>query len=154
MITARLDESTAVKCFELGADDFVRKPFGLEELKSRISRVIQLNKQMSKQVNKQTGDLKLDSKSRRLLVAGKEIPLTRSEFIILQSLMSAPGGKISREELAEKLALPTEGSDRTLDVHISRIRTKAKQVGGFLLSIESVYGEGYVLETHQGDDPH
>ena len=144
IITAEKDEMSAVRYFETGVDDFIRKPFGLDELNSRIQRVLRDSNKMRTPTS--SHGIFIDVKSRRLAVGDKKIPLTRTELRIMQALLEQFGSIVSRESLGDEVGLGIESSDRTLDVHLSRIRSKLNQAGLSEISIQSNYGKGYILD--------
>jgi two-component system response regulator ResD len=148
IITAQNDEKTAVMAFDLGADDFIRKPFGLKELNSRLQRVLLISSKMTSATKPHVAfqGISLDTKSRSIKLGNKLMSMTRTEFLIMQTLLGQPEVIVSREALADKIELNLETSARTLDVHLSRIRNKLLQSGISEISIQSIYGKGYLLE--------
>jgi DNA-binding response OmpR family regulator len=146
ILTARLDENDKVLGLELGADDYVTKPFSPRELTARVRAVL---RRMDKQAGRgseilRAGELALDKAGRSLSVAGRPVDLTPSEFDLLAALMAAPGRVFSRLELLERLqGAAYEGYERTIDVHIRNLRTKIEADPSNPRYVETVYGAGY-----------
>jgi DNA-binding response OmpR family regulator len=145
LLTARLEENDKVLGLELGADDYVTKPFSPRELTARIRAVLRrLEKQANSQELLRAADIILDRAGRILTVAGQGIDLTPSEFDLLATLMAAPGRVFSRLELLDRLqGAAYEGYERTIDVHIRNLRTKIEADPSHPRYIETVYGAGY-----------
>jgi DNA-binding response OmpR family regulator len=145
LVTARIEETDKVVGLELGADDYVTKPFSMKELHARIRAVLRRGSP-SAPANEvyQVGDLRLDRSSYEVRVAGEIVSLTPSEFELLSMLMAAPGRVFSREQLLERLQGNTyEGVERTIDVHIRNIRKKIESDPTHPRYIETVFGIGY-----------
>jgi len=145
ILTARLDENDKVLGLELGADDYVTKPFSLRELTARIRVVLRrLEKQGVEQDILRAGEIELQRSGRIVSVSGKPVDLTPSEFDLLAVLMAAPGRVFSRLELLERLqGAAYEGYERTIDVHVRNLRTKVEADPSSPRYIETVYGAGY-----------
>lgn len=145
ILTARLDENDKVLGLELGADDFVTKPFSMRELTARIHAVFRrMDKQNVERDILRAGDIVLDRKGRLVTVRCETVDLTPSEFEILAVMMAAPGRAFSRAELLDKLQGTTyEGYERTIDVHIRNLRIKIENDETDSHYIETVYGTGY-----------
>jgi two-component system, OmpR family, alkaline phosphatase synthesis response regulator PhoP len=145
ILTAKLDENDKVLGLELGADDYVTKPFSLRELTARIRVVLRrLEKQGAEPDILRLGDIELERSGRIVLVQDKAVELTPSEFDLLAILMAAPGRVFSRLELLERLQGTTyEGYERTIDVHVRNLRTKVEADPSNPHYIETVYGAGY-----------
>lgn len=142
MLTAKTDEVDKVLGLELGADDYVTKPFSSKELVSRVKA--QLRRQTMAQAPMKPlliPGFALDAEKYELSINGKKIDLTTTEFKLLQSLTSRPGVVFSREKLLESL-WGTEKIviDRTIDVHIKHIREK---LGTYGVCIQNIRGVGY-----------
>ena len=149
LLTAKLDETDKVLGLELGADDYVTKPFGMKELTARIHAVLRraLRTPLEPDTLK-TGSIQLDKDSRAVTVDGEPATLTPSEFDLLYVLMSAPGKVFSRSDLLLKLQGTTfEGVERTIDVHIRNLRTKIEQDPSDPQYIVTVFGVGYKFST-------
>jgi len=153
MLTARVDETDKVIGLELGADDYVTKPFGVRELIARVRAV-------SRRAQKQgvtpdvlrVGELTVDRSTRMAQRGDAYIDLTPSEFELLAALMSAPGRAYSRLELLEAASggaygSYTEGYERTIDVHIRNLRAKIESDACQPEYIQTVYGMGYRFAT-------
>jgi DNA-binding response OmpR family regulator len=149
LLTAKLDETDKVLGLELGADDYVTKPFGMKELVARINAV--LRRAGRSAVEPETlsiGGIHLDKESRTVTSFGRPASLTPSEFDLLCVLMSAPGRVFPRSELLLKLQGTTfEGVERTIDVHIRNLRTKIEPNPLEPIYIETVFGVGYKFHT-------
>jgi len=145
VLTAKLEESDKVLGLELGADDYVTKPFSLRELAARIRAVLRRSsgEAQIRQVLK-AGKIEMDITSRYTIVANQRVDLTPSEFALLSTLMASPGRTFSRLELLEHLQNNAyEGYERTIDVHIRRLRTKVEPNPQEPQYIETVFGFGY-----------
>ncbi len=145
VLTAKLDESDKVLGLELGADDYVTKPFSLRELTARVRAVLRrAGKGPAEAELLRSNDITLDVTGRVTTVNGQRVDLTPSEFAILSALMSAPGRTFSRLELLEVLQDSAfEGYERTIDVHIRRLRTKIEPDPSHPRYVETVFGFGY-----------
>jgi DNA-binding response OmpR family regulator len=145
ILTARLEESEKVLGLELGADDYVTKPFSPRELTARVRAVLRrLEKGAQGQAVLRAADIEVDKVGRVVRVAGRQIDLTPSEFELLTALMGAPGRVFSRLELLDRLqGAAYEGYERTIDVHIRNLRTKIEPDASNPRYIETVYGAGY-----------
>ena len=145
LLTAKLDETDKVLGLELGADDYVTKPFGMKELTARIHAV--LRRALRTPLEPDTlkiGSISLDKDSRTVTVDNEPASLTPSEFDLLYVFMSAPGKVFSRSDLLLKLQGTTfEGVERTIDVHIRNLRTKIEQDPSNPQYILTVFGIGY-----------
>ncbi len=146
ILTARLEENDKVLGLELGADDYVTKPFSPRELTARVRAVLRrLEKQQtSEQEILREGDIFVDQSARITTVDGQPIDLTPSEFDLLVTLMSTPGRVFSRLELLDRLqGTAYEGYERTIDVHVRNLRTKIETDPSSPRYIETIYGAGY-----------
>jgi two-component system, OmpR family, alkaline phosphatase synthesis response regulator PhoP len=145
VVTARLEESDKVLGLELGADDYVTKPFGMRELVARIKAVLRRTGQEAPADEVlRAADVILDKGSRTVQVAGRPIKLTPSEFDLLAELMVVPGRVLSRGTLLELLQGSTwEGAERTVDVHVRNLRLKMEADPAHPYYIETVFGVGY-----------
>jgi two-component system phosphate regulon response regulator PhoB len=142
MLTARAAEVDRVVGFELGADDYVTKPFSPRELTLRVRAVLRREAPRSpSSPSLEHGPIRLDRERHRCFVDGQEVELTAKEFDLLERLMARPGRVMTRERLLEQVW----GSDiavtsRTIDTHLKRLREK---LGGAGDLIETVRGVGY-----------
>ena len=146
ILTAKLDENDKVLGLELGADDYVTKPFSPRELTARVRAVLRrLEKRQAGENNiLREGDIFIDQSARIIQVNRQPIDLTPSEFDLLVTMMSAPGRVYSRLELLDRLqGTAYEGYERTIDVHIRNLRTKVESDPSKPQYIETVYGAGY-----------
>jgi two-component system, OmpR family, alkaline phosphatase synthesis response regulator PhoP len=145
VLTAKLEENDKVLGLELGADDYVTKPFSPRELAARARAIFRrLEKQPLSQDLLRSGNIELDRGSHFLKVAGQPVDLTPSEFDLLATLMAAPGRVFSRLELLDKLqGTAYEGYERTIDVHIRNLRIKIEADPANPKYVETVYGTGY-----------
>ena len=145
LLTAKLEESDKVLGLELGADDYVTKPFGMRELTARVRAVLRRAGQedLPSEVVR-AADLTLDRGLRSVTVGQRSVSLTPSEFDLLAILMASPGRVFSRAELLMQLqGTAFEGVERTIDVHIRNLRTKIEPDPGEPRYIETVFGVGY-----------
>ncbi|MEW6180622.1 MAG: response regulator transcription factor [Chloroflexota bacterium] len=145
VLTARLEENDKVVGLELGADDYVTKPFSMRELTARVRAVLRrMDKAVAAPERLRRGQIELDRTSRLVWVNGKEVELTPSEFEILAAFMETPGKVFSRLELLERIQGDAyEGYERTIDVHIRNLRLKIEPDPAEPKYIETVYGAGY-----------
>ena len=145
LLTAKLDETDKVLGLELGADDYVTKPFGMKELVARINAVLRRAERSVTEPDVLTiGEVRLDKESHNVMANGKPVSLTPSEFNLLYVLMSAPGRVFSRSELLLKLQGSTfENVVRTIDVHVRNLRTKIERDPSQPEYIETLFGVGY-----------
>jgi len=145
IITAREEESDAVLGLELGADDYVVKPFRLRELVARIRATLRRISGADQRMEiLHVGDVWVDLQSRVVKVRGKEVYLTPLEFDLLVTLMRAPGRVFRREELANHLAESGfAGLNSTLNVHVRNLRCKIEKDPAHPEWIETVFGVGY-----------
>ena len=145
MLTAKADEGDRVLGLELGADDYVAKPFGVRELLARVKALLRRSETASSSPEViKTGKIVVDSGRRQVTAAGKPVALTATEFNLLRALAEKEGRVISREDLLS-LARGDEVAvmDRTVDVHIAALRKKLGRQGD---TIETVRGVGYRLK--------
>lgn len=146
LLTARQEESDKVLGLELGADDYVTKPFGMRELVARIHAVMRRvdGEAESDPEVLRAADVVLDRGAYSVTVANRPISLTPSEFELLAILMGTPGRVYSRAQLLERLqGEDGESVERTIDVHIRNLRAKIEPVPGEPRYIETVFGIGY-----------
>jgi DNA-binding response OmpR family regulator len=145
ILTAKLEENDKVLGLELGADDYVTKPFSIRELTARVRTVLRrTEKPAVAQDILRAADITLDRSGRIVIVDEELIDLTPSEFDLLATMMAAPGRAFSRLELLERLqGSAYEGYERTIDVHIRNLRAKIEPDDSKPRYIETVYGVGY-----------
>lgn len=146
MLTARSEESDRIVGLELGADDYVVKPFSPRELVARVRAV--LRRSQAREVAEadeavEHRGLRVDPLQRQASFAGREVELTTLEFDLLFALARAPGRVFSRNDLIERVWGPDFGGvDRVVDVHVSNLRQKLASVGAEALLV-TVRGVGY-----------
>lgn len=146
MLTARLEETDKVIGLELGADDYVTKPFGMSELVARIRAVMRRYAQQGEVTPDilRVGDVVVDKTTRVVKVKEQSVDLTPSEFEILTVLMGAVGRVYSRSELLDSLRQDAfERVERTIDVHIRNLRSKIEPDPANPTYIMTVFGVGY-----------
>ncbi len=145
ILTAKMEESDKVAGLELGADDYVTKPFGIQELIARVRAVLRRAGQPSNLPELlRVDDITLDRAGRSVNVDGNPVALTPSEFDLLETFMLSPGRAFSRLDLLESVSGDAyEGYERTIDVHIRNLRTKIEPVPSRPRYIQTVYGMGY-----------
>lgn len=145
VLTARLEEEDKVLGLELGADDYVTKPFGMRELLARVRA--QLRRAAQAPVEKtilRVADITLDRTTRIVRVGERPVNLTPTEFELLATLMAAPGRVFSREDLLNALG-GTASVERTIDVHIRNLRAKIEPDPAKPRYIQTVFSVGYRL---------
>jgi two-component system phosphate regulon response regulator PhoB len=144
MLTARAEEVDRVVGFELGADDYVTKPFSPRELVLRVRAVLRRSAGEPQQSTLlQSGPLQLDLERHRCLASGVEVELTAKEFRLLEVLMSRPGHVMTRQRLLDDVwGSDITVTERTIDTHLKRLREKLGSAGD---RIETVRGVGYRL---------
>lgn len=151
VLTAKLEEEEKVLGLELGADDYVTKPFSLRELTARIRAVLRRSlKSTAEPEILRMADITVDLTGRVTTIGERRIDLTPSEFALLVTLMSTPGRAFSRLELLEQLQdAAYEGYERTIDVHVRRLRTKIEPDPRHPRYVETVFGFGYRFAADQ-----
>ena len=145
LLTAKIEESDKVAGLELGADDYVTKPFSPRELTARIRAVLRrAGQEMPKADVLRSGDIVLDRSNHVVTVKENPTDLTRSEFDLLAALMSSPGRTYTRLDLLDYLqGSAYEGYERTIDAHVKNLRAKIEDDPRDPRYIETVYGIGY-----------
>jgi two-component system alkaline phosphatase synthesis response regulator PhoP len=147
MLTARVEDTDKIVGLELGADDYIAKPFNPREVVARVRAVLRRSIGEAPRAHVlQVGELRLDLDRHELNCAGQAIELTPTEFDLLQILMKNPGHAFTRLELIEKgLDYIYAGMERTVDSHIKNLRKKIDLDPDSPAYIETVYGIGYRL---------
>lgn len=144
-LTARDAEIDRVVGLEIGADDYVVKPFSPRELTARVRARLRRSTQAGKDEN--PADLRMDESSHQAFFNDKDLGLTRYEFRLLKTLLSQPGRVFSREQLLEQAwDHPEEALDRTVDTHIKTLRQKVKGLNAGKDPIQTHRGLGYSCE--------
>jgi DNA-binding response OmpR family regulator len=145
ILTAKLEEEDKILGLELGADDYVTKPFSLRELTARVRAVLRRSGKgtVASEILR-SADITLDVGGRTTIVGDTRVDLTPTEFTLLATLMRTPGRTFSRLELLRQVQdTAYEGYERTIDVHIRRLRTKIEPDPGHPIYVETVFGFGY-----------
>ncbi|MBE7556451.1 MAG: response regulator transcription factor [Anaerolineales bacterium] len=148
MLTARVEDTDKIVGLELGADDYIAKPFNPHEVVARVRAVLRraTGAPAASRVI-QVGGLRMDVDRHEVTLDGSPLELTPTEFDLLKLLMEQRGHAFTRMELVEKgLGYSFEGLDRTIDSHIKNLRRKIEPNPGQPTYIETVYGVGYRLK--------
>lgn len=155
MLTARAEESDQIVGLELGADDYVTKPFSPRALVARVRAVLrrtQGNVQTPSRIEQ--GSLKIDLAGHRAELEGRALHLTPNEFRLLAALAGHPGQTLTREQLLDELhGAAYNRFDRSVDSHIKNLRRKLESDSSQLRFIETVYGIGYRFVNHENPSP-
>ena len=141
MVTAKSAEYDKVSGLDLGADDYIAKPFGMAELVARVKALLRRSGMKTSSERLTHGDLVVDIARHTVTVSGQVVSLTYKEFSLLAWLMENMGRAYTREQLLETVwGYDYEGGTRTVDVHVQTLRTKLGSCGRF---VETVRGVGY-----------
>ena len=153
MVTARSDEADRLIGLELGADDYVVKPFSPREVVARVRAVLRrVAGPLADADIVRAGELLIDTAAYRAWLGDEALSLTQSEFEILLTLTRHAGHVLRRSQLLEETqGIAYEGYERTIDQHIKNLRRKLRRAGSQSDLIQTVYGVGYRLEA---DEPH
>lgn len=145
MLTAKVSDTDKILGLEIGADDYVTKPFNVRELTARVRAVLRRGQKSAAEPDVlHAADIELDRSSVMVKVADVQVDLTRSEFQLLAAMMSAPGKVFSRLDLLDHVSGEAyEGYERTIDVHVRNLRAKIEPDTKNPKYIETVYGMGY-----------
>ena len=149
LVTAKVEEVDRLVGLELGADDYVTKPFSPREVVARVKAVLRrCERQQDEPEILQVGDISMDRQRRQVLVGGMNVELTRTEFEMLAAMASHPGRVYSRLQLLEAASNdPFEGYERTVDAHMKNIRRKLGENPRHPRHLHTVIGVGYKLEA-------
>jgi two-component system response regulator BaeR len=148
MITARVEEIDRIVGFELGADDYICKPFSPREVVARVKAVLKRNQPRSAEVQLTAGPISMDCATRHVTVGGKAVSLTPNEFDLLKVLMARPNRVFARGELLNLVqGYSFDGYERTVDSHIKNLRKKIAEKLPEQEVISTVYGVGYKLNV-------
>ncbi len=146
MLTARVEDPDKIVGLELGADDYVTKPFNVHELIARVRAVLRRAQQGGATPIDvlRVADIMLDRTRVSVRVGNQSVELTKSEFELLATFMQSPGQVFSRLDLLDRVSGESyEGYERTIDVHIRNLRSKIEPDSRHPIYIETVYGMGY-----------
>lgn len=144
MVTAKTTEIDKVKGLDLGADDYLTKPFGVMELISRVKALLRRSKGMEEEKFLKLGNISVDFEKHTVYVDDEQIELTFKEFELLKLLIQNQGIVLKRDVIMDRIwSLDYEGESRTLDVHIKTLRQKLKDGGNRIKTVRNV---GYIME--------
>lgn len=146
MVTAVNTTRQRIEAFDFGADDFISKPFDLDELNSRIRSKLNRIRQIQEPVASEIifANLVLDVRAREVRLDGELLDLGPVEYGILEILLRRPGAVVSRREIMERVWEDGKKNDRLIDAHLSTLR---KKVSRWEADLQTVYGEGYRLKA-------
>jgi len=148
MLTAKSAEYDKVNALDLGADDYVTKPFGVMELISRVKALLRRTGSVAAGEVLSCGRLEMDAARRSVMSCGEPVTLTYKEFELLHYLLKNRGIVLSRDRIMQVVwGFDFEGESRTVDMHIKLLRQKLGEAGG---QIKTVRGVGYKLEEDAG----
>ncbi len=147
MLTARVEDHDKIIGLELGADDYVTKPFNPGEVVARVRAVLRrVQGDTAPPRVIRAGSVTIDLDRHQVGIGGEPVHLTRTEFSLLRALAEQPGRALTRVEMIEEgLGYSYEGMDRTVDSHIKNLRRKLDEAGGAAHLVETVFGVGYRL---------
>jgi DNA-binding response OmpR family regulator len=148
MLTARGEEVDRVLGLELGADDYITKPFSLRELLARVRAVLRRPGPRQRMETFEFGDVRIHLRARQVFKGGQEVRLTRKEFELLRFLVEHPGEVVTRDRLLDEVwgyeQFPTT---RTVDTHVLRLRQKLETDPERPAHLLTVHGQGYRFQT-------
>ena len=151
MLTAMVEEDDRLAGLDLGADDYVTKPFSPRELAARVRAVLRRtarDRDDAGPVPLESGPFTVDLRQRTVSVDGTPVTLTPTEFRLLALLVREPGRTFTREQIIDRVfGYDFDGFDRTVDAHMSSLRRKVDAVPGTAKRIQTVYGSGYRLSN-------
>jgi two-component system response regulator BaeR len=144
MITAKVEEIDRLLGLELGADDYICKPFSPREVVARVRAVLRRSRPQQAEALLKVGEIALDEERHQVLISGSEVKLTPCEFQLLKALLMHPNRVFSRGELLNLVqGYDFEGYDRTIDTHIKNLRKKVAVMAPDRELVSTVYGIGY-----------
>lgn len=144
MVTAKSTELDKVKGLDLGADDYMTKPFGIMELISRVKALLRRTEHLTETSTLKNGDIIVDIEKRNVTVAGELCELTFKEFELLKMLLQNCGIVLSRDKIMEQVwGFDYEGESRTVDMHIKTLRQKLGSNGSVIKTVRNV---GYMMD--------
>ena len=149
VLTSRDEETDRVVGLELGADDYVLKPFSPREVAARVRAVLRRASKAAQSEDKpiRAGSLSLDTSTRKAAIADRELGLSRTEFNLLALFLRSPGRVFERSQILEAVwGSDVVVGDRTVDVHVKALRRKIEEAGGDPRLLETVRGVGYRLK--------
>lgn len=151
IISAKLEQQTKINALRSGADDYITKPFDIDEVSARIDSHLRRYRRMHEfSTNKELmhKELIINTEAKKAVVEGKLIAFTAREYDILVLLMSSPNKIFTKENLFERVwNEPFYGEDNIINVHMSNIRSKLSKVNPGVEYIETIWGMGYRLKT-------
>jgi DNA-binding response OmpR family regulator len=151
IITARDDDSDMVKALDGGADDYVVRPFGVDQVEARLRAVLRRTSSVVCEGELVVGGLTIDSRTRQVSLDGQPVDLSRKEFDLLLALAQRPGEVVTKRQLlADVWRQSYGGADRTVDVHLSWLRRKLGETGAEPRYLHSVRGVGVRLAAPGG----
>lgn len=143
VLSAKGSEFDKVTGLDMGADDYISKPFGMTELVSRVRAVLRRYEKTKEHIEYELGDLYVNPEKHIIKVCGEDIELSFKEYSLLLSLLEAKGNVVTREALLNRVWGEFYEESRTLDVHIRKLRVKLKSAGNLIKTIKNI---GYKLE--------
>ncbi len=144
MLTAKSTELDKVKGLDLGADDYMTKPFGVMELISRVKALLRRTEGLTESAVLTNGEIAVDTEKRKVTVSGSPCELTFKEFELLKMLILNSGIVLSRDKIMDQVwGFDYEGESRTVDMHIKTLRKKLGVGGGAIKTVRNV---GYVMD--------
>ena len=144
--TARSEDRDVIRTLDAGADDYLTKPFSVDQLEARVRAVLRRSGSEGRQGPLMVGDLAIDVAAREAALNGEPIDLSPKEFDVLRFLAERPGEVVSKRELlAEVWRQPYGGSEKTVDVHISWLRKKLGETAAESKYLQTVFGVGVKL---------
>jgi DNA-binding response OmpR family regulator len=151
MLTARDEVEDRVRGLEMGADDYLPKPFAFAELKARVMALLRRDRVHKGKVIR-IADLEVDTTARRVRRGGQDISLTPREYDLMEALASHEGNILTREWIQERVWMDADSSSNTVEVHVGVLRRKV-DAGSDTKLIHTVHRQGYVLRRPLADGP-